>query len=341
MSVTIRQIAEAAKVSRGTVDKVLNNRPGVSAPVREQILHLANELGYKPNAAGKSLAFQKNRVRIGFILANAHDPFYQEVQTGIARAADELAGFGIEVDCRILEHPSVTDQLACIREIAQAPLAGLALAPMDDPAVRDELNRLIEQRGLKVVTSNSDLASVKRMCFVGQDLQRSGRVAGELIGQLLPAGRQVLVLSGLSQFKAHRERLEGFNAVLAESYPALRIAGMVHDIADNEMSYREVSAYLDTHPAPDAIFLTGLGTAGVGRALVERGRTDIKFVCYDRIPETVDLLKRRIVNFTITQDPFMQGYLPVKILFDHLFNGTLPESSHIRTRIEILTAENI
>ena len=38
MSVTIRQIAEAAKVSRGTVDKVLNNRPGVSVEVREQIL---------------------------------------------------------------------------------------------------------------------------------------------------------------------------------------------------------------------------------------------------------------------------------------------------------------
>ena len=99
--------------------------------------------------------------------------------------------------------------------------------------------------------------------------------------------------------------------------------------------------YLDGNPPPDAIYLTGLGTAGVARALVEHGCAGVKFVCYDRIPETLELLRERIVNFTITQDPFMQGYQPVKILFDALFNGTQPESEHIRTRIEILTAENI
>ena len=160
------------------------------------------------------------------------------------------------------------------------------------------------------------------------------------VGQLLPAGGTVLALSGHSRLKAHLERLEGFREVLAESHPAVRVIRTVHDLADNGMSYREVLACLDTLPAPDAIYLTGLGSAGVGRALVERGRTDIRFVCYDSIPETLDLLRRRIVNFSITQDPFMQGYLPVKLLFDHLFNGTLPEASRIHTRITILTAEN-
>ena len=149
------------------------------------------------------------------------------------------------------------------------------------------------------------------------------------------------MLSGLSRFKAHLERLAGFRAVLAESHPAVHIVQTVHDVTDNDMSYREVSAFLDGHPAPDAIYLTGLGTAGVGRALVERDRADIRFVCYDRIPETLELLQKRVVNFTITQDPFMQGYLPVKILFDNLFNGTLPEANHVRTRIEILTAESV
>lgn len=340
MSVTIRQIAEAANVSRGTVDKVLNNRPGVSTEVREQILQLANELGYKPNAAGKSLAFQKKPLRIGFLLPTAHDPFYLDVQAGIARAADELAGFGVEVVCRTMEHITVADQLACIRAMAQSSLAGLVLSPLDDPAVSDELNRLAAN-GLRIVTSNSDLPAVNRLCFVGQDLHRSGRVAGELVGQLLPGGGQVLVLSGFCRFKAHVERMAGFRAVLDEFHPTVHIAQTITDIADNAMSYREVIAYLESHPAPDAIFLTGLGTAGVGRALAERGRTDIKFVCYDRIPETLELLRKRIVNFTITQDPFMQGYQPVKILFDALFNGTQPESEHIRTRIEILTAENI
>jgi LacI family transcriptional regulator len=341
MPITIRAIAQAAKVSRGTVDKVLNNRPGVSAPVRERIQQLAAELGYKPNAAGKSLAFQKNKVRIGFILLNAHDPFYEEVRAGVRRAADELEGFGVEVDCRVLEHGRPEEQLACIQNLAQGPLAGLALSPLDDPAVCAELNRLVRERGLRIVTSNSDLAAVERLCFVGQDLKRSGRVAGDLVGQLLPEGGSVLVLAGPSRLKAHLERLDGFIEVLAEAHPAVRVVRIIRDVEDNEDSYREVSAYLAAHPAPGAIYLTGHGTAGVGRALAERDGPAIRFVSYDRIPETVALLRRRVINFTITQDPFTQGYLPVKILFDHLFTGALPESTRIHTRIEILTAENV
>lgn len=341
MSITIRKIAEAAHVSRGTVDKVLNNRPGVSAPVRERIQRLASELGYKPNAAGKSLAFQKNPVRIGFLLTDAHDPFYRDVQAGIERAASELAGLGVDVDCRYMAETSVAEQIAGIRALAQTPLAGLALAPLDDGQVRDELQRLIGQRGVRVVTSNSDLDTIDRLCFVGQDLLRSGRVAGELIGQMLPAGGRVLVLTGQHQVRAHQQRLQGFMTVLRATYPAVQVAEVMHDLTDNAMTYAAVCAFLDRHPAPDAILLTGHGTAGVGQALSERRREDIRFVCYDRIPETLDLLRRRIVNFTITQDPHSQGYLPVKILFDALFNGSLPEQRHIRTRIEVVTAESI
>jgi LacI family transcriptional regulator len=340
MPVTIRQIAEAANVSRGTVDKVLNQRPGVSPPVRKRILRLAGELGYRPNAAGKSLAAQKRPVRIGFLLLNAHDPLHQEVRLGVERAAEELAGFGVEVDCRSLEQVTVAEQVAVIRDMAADSLAGLVLTPLAHPSVRAELNRLAAA-GVRIVTSNSDLPSVNRICFVGQDLKRSGRVAGELMGQLLPGGGNLLVLSGLRRIKALLERLVGFREVLAEHHPGLRIVHTAHDVTDNEASYERVAAYLHGHPAPDGIFLTGLGTAGVGRALCEWGRPNVKFICYDRIPETLDLLRRRIVNFTITQDPFMQGYLPVKILFDALFHGVYPGTQQIHTRIEILTTENL
>ncbi|MCD8499260.1 MAG: LacI family DNA-binding transcriptional regulator [Clostridiales bacterium] len=71
---TIRSIAEAANVSRGTVDKVLNDRPGVSTAVRERVRRIAEEMGYKPNLAGKALAFQKKDIRIGILVPSAADP---------------------------------------------------------------------------------------------------------------------------------------------------------------------------------------------------------------------------------------------------------------------------
>ena len=56
MPVTLQQIAEAAGVSRGTVDRALKNRGRVNAEVAERIRKIAKEMGYQPSRAGRALA---------------------------------------------------------------------------------------------------------------------------------------------------------------------------------------------------------------------------------------------------------------------------------------------
>ena len=68
MGVTINDIAKKANVSRGTVDKILHNRPGVSDEIRANVMRIASELGYKPNVVGKALSHQKKPHKIGDIL---------------------------------------------------------------------------------------------------------------------------------------------------------------------------------------------------------------------------------------------------------------------------------
>ena len=68
MPVTIKEIAALANVSRGTVDKVLNNRPGVKDSTREKVLKIAAELHYQPNFIGKALVHSNNPIKIGIIL---------------------------------------------------------------------------------------------------------------------------------------------------------------------------------------------------------------------------------------------------------------------------------
>ena len=52
MRVTLNQIAEAAGVSRGTVDRALNHRGRINPEVAERILRIAKEMGYRRNLAG-------------------------------------------------------------------------------------------------------------------------------------------------------------------------------------------------------------------------------------------------------------------------------------------------
>ena len=94
MAVTLQQIAEAAGVSRGTVDRALNNRGRIRPEVEEKIKRIAQEMGYQPSRAGRALAMAKRKIRIGVILQYMKTPFMQQVLKGVMTAKEEVESFG-------------------------------------------------------------------------------------------------------------------------------------------------------------------------------------------------------------------------------------------------------
>ena len=61
----IKEIAEAAKVSIGTVDRALNGRSGISEATRQRVLEVAQQLLYQPNLAARVLSKGRADLRIG------------------------------------------------------------------------------------------------------------------------------------------------------------------------------------------------------------------------------------------------------------------------------------
>ena len=86
MGVTIRQIAEAAGVSRGTVDRALNNRGRIRPEVAERIQKIAAEMGYRPNQLGRALSMSKNNIKIGVIVQACETPFMNDVLEGVKKS---------------------------------------------------------------------------------------------------------------------------------------------------------------------------------------------------------------------------------------------------------------
>ena len=120
MPVTVKQIAELAGVSRGTVDRALNGRGNVRPEIEKKILAIAQEMGYTPNRAGKALAYQRKNLSFGMIANAEGNEFFDEVLRGARTAIDEYADFGISLQIAGGRRYDVDQQLSQLEQMRSA-----------------------------------------------------------------------------------------------------------------------------------------------------------------------------------------------------------------------------
>ncbi len=341
MKVTMRQIAEIAGVSRGTVDKVLNDRPGVSAPVRAKVKRVADSLNYKPNLIGKALAGQNNQKKIGVIIAPDYNPFVKDIKQGVKTAAMEISDYGFNIDVRVLPSLEDKDQIDILDSFVEKGVEAISMFCIDSDKVMQKVNEITDF-GIPVVTYNSDLAESKRMCYIGQDHIKGGRVAADLMAKVLDTDAQVFIITSLKTLDCHRDRLAGFETCIREYGSGIKVLDIIENEDKEKTAYDATLKMLKNHPGIKGIYITGGGVGGVCDALKELGREkSVRVICHDLVEKTVALLKEGIVDFTIGQDPFFQGYQPIKILFEYLIAGKKPEYEFIRTRVDIQTRSTV
>lgn len=324
MSVTIKQIAALANVSRGTVDRVLNNRPGVNPDTREKVLRIAKELHYQPNFLAKALVNSKENIKLGVILTPDYNPFIHEIIKGIENAQEEFRAFGLEVIIRMMTTLEAAEELKIIQELREENVNGMAVFPLDHPQIVTVLNGLIES-GTAVLTFNSKADSVHDLCFIGQNHYKGGRTAAGLMGKILPANGNIGVIISTPNLSCHQERLKGFQEKLAESYPDLHILDVQSNQDRKDDAFKITLEYCNKYPELAGIYITGGGVAGVGSALEVAGKTAVRVICHDLIPDSVSLLKSGVVDFVLGQEPALQGYQIVKTLFEYLVKDIKPQ----------------
>ena len=102
---TIQMVAELAGVSRGTVDRVLNDRPHVNEEVRRRVQEAMRELGYvSPREAYRRQADTSLRpLTLGVLLPNWEGQFRTEVTEGVRAACEELEESRVQVLVRRCE----------------------------------------------------------------------------------------------------------------------------------------------------------------------------------------------------------------------------------------------
>ena len=288
-------------------------------------------------------AAMQEPVRVA-LLVNALTPFWRSAQVGMERAAKAL---GIEAEFRGPDGPSsVSAQVKALEELANKGVQGICLSPLEPKPLTEHINRLVE-KGIVVLTMDSDAPESKRYGYVGTDNVAAGRVAGEEAAKVWPNGAQVIIFVGIAGAQNAKERIGGFREVAGKHN--IEVLEVLQDNADSARCKSNAEDALQRYPDVDGfIGIWSYNAPQLARVLEEKQKLDqVKIVCFDAEPLTQEALAQGQIEATIVQKPFDFGYLGTTMLYSLIMvqrqggKAFLPDDAMINTGVRVITPQNI
>lgn len=338
--VTLKQIAELADTSIGTVDRALNNRGRISEETKQKILQIADQLGYRPNKLASSLS-RSRAIRLGILYPAYPAYFFDEMTAGVDAAAHSLSDYSMEVHKIRCNSLSPEDQIPLLEELVNESYDGLVINAGSSQLL-PYIDRLAE-KGIAVATFNSDIRGTRRLFHVGMDPYLAGKVAGELMGKLMGGSGKVIAMVGFHSVEAHMERLRGFLDAVRADYPQIQVVDEA-EYEDNDRLAKEVAdRLLRQHPDIRGIYaVNSPGAIGAGLSLKQHPLPYPPILMgYDVTKQLGELLKDKICTCILYQNPFAQAYYSLTLMSEFLLQGTLPGKKHLLIQPRIVLKENV
>lgn len=322
--VRIKDIAEKAGVSKGTVDRVLHKRGNVSPEARKKVLAAIEELDYQRNIIASALAY--NRVwKIAALLPRPEeDPFWQQPKLGIGRAHRAVRDYGVTIDFYHFAEANANEFITASQEILDGEYDAVLVAPIFAKEGHDFLDRCQDQ-GLKYVQINTYLPREDEnfICYIGQDSYQSGMLAAKLLSLGVAEGDTAMILhleKAVYNSMHLVEKEKGFTDFFSQnSDKSISLfQTSFEDIFNKEAFANFVEKTLDQHPEVGGIFVTTSRAYHLVEALERLGRSQVKVLGFDLIKENLKHLETDRIHFLINQNPLKQGYLAIINIFNQL-----------------------
>lgn len=256
----------------------------------------------------------KYRYITGFIKQGV----FVEVRRGMEDAARLL---GVEAELTGTEQADYTRLNQMIYDSIEQKYDGLAINLSDPHRFNEAIGACIRAE-IPVVSFNIDSKSSKRMSKVCQDFYEAGKSLGRKLIEKIPPFSSVLFTQHTEGQSALDERLAGIQMILDEknikSYTV--IAGQQPEKAKEIIlevlrEYRDISWIIGTGQSDTH----GAGLAA--RALPERG---LKVAGFDICEEIADMIREGIILYTVSQEPYIQGFYPLMMLHQYNTMGIHP-----------------
>jgi simple sugar transport system substrate-binding protein len=180
------------------------------------------------------------------------------------------------------------------------------------------------------------------LSYVGQDQVAAGHMAADyIVANLISPGdgTAVIVTTTLGEYatdlraKSIRERLEELG---------VKTDFIGSHTADPTKCAEQVSSYLDGHPEAKGFFGVDGNSWGIGVVIEERGLKGKVFGGgFDLTPKMLEFIQKGIMSYTVDQQPYFQGFLPILMLWKHVTSHGAYIPCDVNTGKSLVTKENI
>jgi len=339
--VTIKDIARKARVSIGTVDRVLHNRGRVHPETEKRVLEVIKKLDYRTNIFAKNLKLRKTFCFGVLMPRPQQDSGYWALPLrGIERAQQELASHRVQVRYFFFDRYQEKSVILAGQKIKKENLDGLLAAPVLPKSFGDLMQTLPED--LPLVFFDAHVPGLKPLAFIGQDALQSGILASQLMKKAMTTLRgKVLVIKVLPEDYHIAERIDGF----VKGIDGQSGVGIIMVEMDGRWSADKTRKFLDDvyrhNQDLTGIFVTNAMTHRVADWWKNYARKKkVVLIGYDPIPQNVKLLKSGIIDFLISQQSERQGYQGIYALFRQVVMGEAVRDK-VMMQIDIIMAENV
>jgi simple sugar transport system substrate-binding protein len=312
---------------------------GAAAGSVSTILAACGSSASSGGGGGSSSVFGSHK-NFKFVFVNhvTTNPFFVPTQYGAADAAKLL---GCSFQWTGSESSNVNQMVNALNSAVTSGADGIAVSLIDLHAFNAPVEAALKA-GIPVVSYNADAPGNARLAYIGQDLKLAGEKMGERIVSAVGSGDVALFIAtpGAANLQP---RIEGALKVIKSSGKPIT----PHTVATGAAVPAELStieAYWVGHKNTKGLYaVDGGSTQSTAQVMQKFGlpAKGVKSGGFDLTEVTQKLVQEGFLEFTIDQQPYLQGFLPVLELFMYKVSGTLTGIYEANTGLKFLDKTTI
>lgn len=341
--IRIKDIAQLAGVSVGTVDRVLHGRSGVSEESRKKVEDILAQLNYQPNMYASALASNKRYVFACLLPLHAPEDYWAFVVNGMKQAVAAFSDFNVSLMIEYYDQYESGSFGAAGNKLLEANPDGFILAP----ALKEEtalLTSALKEKSIPYVFIDFNIPELAPLAFYGQHAGQSGCFAARMMRMLMGGQAELVIFRLINEGRLgsnqQQIREEGFCSYMQEHCPEVKMWKLDLHAKHPEEAESLLDAFFAAHPQVTCGIAFNSKAYVIGEYMQKQQRTDFRLMGYDLLERNEACLRNGSVDFIIAQQPTVQGYSSVECLCKHLvLRKKVKESNYMP--INLLTVENM